>query len=60
MSPKDAIRLGLDSSQMIIDAYKGPKRVITMKDTTHWQSVPESANGQLLDDIEWLWQGGKP
>jgi pimeloyl-ACP methyl ester carboxylesterase len=42
--------------QMIIDAYKGPKRVIVMKNTSHWQSVTGDANAQLLEDIEWLWQ----
>jgi pimeloyl-ACP methyl ester carboxylesterase len=46
--------------QKIIDAYKGPKRVIIMKGSTHWDSVTGDANAQLLDGIEWLWNGGKP
>jgi hypothetical protein len=46
--------------QQIIDAYKGPKRVIIMKGSTHWDSVTGEANTQLLDGIEWLWSGGKP
>ena len=46
--------------QQIIDAYAGPKRVITLKGTTHWQGVSGDANTQLLEGIEWLWNGGKP
>jgi len=46
--------------KLVIDTYAGPKRVIIMKGTTHWQSVTGDANTQLLDGIEWLWKLDKP
>ena len=44
----------------IVDAYAGPKRVIEMKSTTHWQPVPSDAEAQLQAEIERLWEVAVP
>ena len=42
--------------QLVIDAYAGPKEVIHMRDTTHWQPVTGQAEAQLADEIDRLWE----
>jgi pimeloyl-ACP methyl ester carboxylesterase len=42
--------------QMVIDAYAGPKQVIRMHDTTHWQPVTGQAEAQLAIEIDRLWE----
>jgi pimeloyl-ACP methyl ester carboxylesterase len=42
--------------QLVIDAYAGPKQVIHMRDTTHWQPVTGQAEAQLADEIDRLWE----
>jgi hypothetical protein len=42
--------------QLVIDAYAGPKQVIRMRDTTHWQPVTGQAETQLADEIDRLWE----
>ena len=42
--------------QMVIEAYAGPKQVIRMRDTTHWQPVTGRAEAQLADEIDRLWE----
>jgi pimeloyl-ACP methyl ester carboxylesterase len=42
--------------QMVIDAYAGPKQVIPMRGTTHWQPVTGQAEVRLADEIDRLWE----
>jgi pimeloyl-ACP methyl ester carboxylesterase len=41
--------------QLVIEAYAGPKRVIRMPGTTHWQPVTGQAESQLAREIDRLW-----
>ena len=41
--------------QLVIDACAGPKRVIRMPGTTHWQPVTGQAESQLAREIDRLW-----
>jgi hypothetical protein len=41
--------------RLVIDAYAGPKRVITMTGKTHWDSVTGDDASRLDADIAWLW-----
>lgn len=43
--------------QLVIDAYAGPKRVIQMRGTTHWQPVNGQSEAQLAEEIDRLWEG---
>jgi pimeloyl-ACP methyl ester carboxylesterase len=42
--------------QLVIDAYAGPKQVIHMRGTTHWQPVTGQAEVQLAEEIDRLWE----
>lgn len=41
--------------RLVIDAYAGPKRVIRLPETTHWQPVRGAAQAQLTSEIDRLW-----
>jgi pimeloyl-ACP methyl ester carboxylesterase len=40
----------------VVNAYGGAKRVIDLRNASHWDGVTGDAEKQLLDGIEWLWQ----
>jgi pimeloyl-ACP methyl ester carboxylesterase len=46
--------------RLILSAYRGPKRVITMPHTAHLDSVTGKPEEQLADGIDWLWRAAFP
>jgi len=45
--------------RMVIDAYRGPHRVINMPDCDHEDDLPKDALQQLAAGQDWLWQQAK-
>jgi alpha-beta hydrolase superfamily lysophospholipase len=41
----------------VVNAYAGSKRIIDLRNASHWDGVSGDAEKQLLEGIEWLWQG---
>src|SRR5262249_36083316 len=42
--------------EMITRAYAGQKRLLILRGKGHWDSVDSAAEGELADDLDWLWK----
>jgi pimeloyl-ACP methyl ester carboxylesterase len=45
--------------QYVIDAYAGPKRIITLKNTGHHESLQPESERELAEAIVWLWDDAR-